>query len=228
MKVKDVMRRDAKAIWLTESLADAAKEMWENDCGALPIIKDGRKVVGMITDRDICMAAYTQGRRLEEIPVTSAMSTQVFCCGPEDDLSTAAVLMQDKQIRRLPVVDSGGNLIGMLTLNDLVLGAEGQELKRGRKKEIRYADVAHTLAAALGALHAHVGLPRGEQGGGGDVVVVDDRGLGPALEELRLRPDATAHRGRVLRARSRSLTGRGPDAGRAAPAARSVCRTRDR
>ena len=54
MKVKEVMTPNVKAIWLTESLADAAKLMWENDCGVLPIIKDGRKVIGMITDRDIC------------------------------------------------------------------------------------------------------------------------------------------------------------------------------
>jgi CBS domain-containing protein len=56
MKVKEIMTPNAKAIWLTESLADAAQLMWENDCGVLPIIKDGRKVIGMITDRDICMA----------------------------------------------------------------------------------------------------------------------------------------------------------------------------
>ena len=54
MKVKEVMTPNVKAIWLTESLADAAKLMWENDCGVLPIIKDSRKVIGMITDRDIC------------------------------------------------------------------------------------------------------------------------------------------------------------------------------
>ena len=55
MKVKDVMTPNAKAIWLTETVADAAKIMWENDCGVLPIVKD-RKVVGMITDRDICIS----------------------------------------------------------------------------------------------------------------------------------------------------------------------------
>jgi len=54
MKVKEVMTPNVKAIWLTESLADAAKLMCENDCGVLPIIKDSRKVIGMITDRDIC------------------------------------------------------------------------------------------------------------------------------------------------------------------------------
>ena len=62
MKVKEIMTPDAKAIWITQSLADAAKEMWENDCGALPIIKDGRKVVGMLTDRDICMSCWSQDR----------------------------------------------------------------------------------------------------------------------------------------------------------------------
>ena len=67
MKVKDVMTPDARACWITESLADAAKSMWENDCGILPVIKDGRKVVGLITDRDICMAAAINDRNASGI-----------------------------------------------------------------------------------------------------------------------------------------------------------------
>ena len=67
MKVKDVMTPDAKAISITESLADAAKEMWENDCGVVPIIKDGRKVVGMITDRDICMASAMRSKSVAHL-----------------------------------------------------------------------------------------------------------------------------------------------------------------
>ena len=74
MKVKDVMTPDTKAIWMTESLADAAKEMWENDCGVLPIIKDGRRVVGMITDRDICMATAMRDQSPSHISVEEVMS----------------------------------------------------------------------------------------------------------------------------------------------------------
>ena len=74
MKVKEVMTPNATAIWLTENLADAAKLMWDNDCGVLPIIKDGRKVVGMITDRDICMAMAMRDTNPSGVSVENVMS----------------------------------------------------------------------------------------------------------------------------------------------------------
>jgi CBS domain-containing protein len=85
MKVKEVMTPEAKAIWITESLADAAKEMWENDCGVLPIINDGRKVVGMITDRDICMASAMRDRNPSAISVEEVMNATVYAAESEED-----------------------------------------------------------------------------------------------------------------------------------------------
>ena len=63
MKVKEVMTEQPAAVWITDSLASAAISMWENDCGILPILKDDRKVVGLITDRDICMATAIRRSR---------------------------------------------------------------------------------------------------------------------------------------------------------------------
>lgn len=97
MKVKDVMTPDAKAIWITESLADAAKEMWENDCGVLPIIKDGRKVVGMITDRDICMAAAMRDRNPSNISVEEIMNATVYAAEPEEEVEQALQTMRRAQ-----------------------------------------------------------------------------------------------------------------------------------
>ena len=124
MKVKEVMTPNATAIWLTESLADAAKLMWENDCGALPIIKDGRKVIGMITDRDVCMAAAMKGRNPCAISVEEIMTRQVYAAKPEENIDQALQTMREHQVRRLPVINADGELEGILSINDIVLHAE--------------------------------------------------------------------------------------------------------
>ncbi|HEX6730553.1 MAG TPA: CBS domain-containing protein, partial [Pyrinomonadaceae bacterium] len=101
MKVKEIMTPNAKAIWLTESLADAAKLMWETDCGALPIINDGRKVIGMITDRDICMAVAMRDANPSHVSVEEVMTGQVYSVSPEDDIVQALQAMKEHKIRRL-------------------------------------------------------------------------------------------------------------------------------
>ena len=95
MKVKEVMTPDAKTIWITESLADAAKEMWENDCGILPIIKDGRKVIGMITDRDICMATAIRDRNPSSISVEEVMNATVYAVEADEEVEGRLVGIGD-------------------------------------------------------------------------------------------------------------------------------------
>lgn len=149
MKVKDVMTPDAKACWLTESLADAAKAMWEHDCGILPVIKDGRKVVGLITDRDICMATAMREHNPSGISVEEVMTGKVYAVGPDDDIQRALATMQEHRVRRLPVVDPVGELKGMLSLNDIVLKAKEPKGKPNDKKapQLAYADVVKTYKA---------------------------------------------------------------------------------
>jgi CBS domain-containing protein len=101
------------------SLNDAAQLMWSYDCGALPVLDDGR-VVGVVTDRDICMATYTQGKPPAELPIAGAMSHQVFSCAPDDSLAMALGLMSRHRVRRLPVVSADGALLGLLSLADIV------------------------------------------------------------------------------------------------------------
>lgn len=144
MKVKEVMTPAAKAIWITESLADAAKEMWEHDCGALPIIKDGRKVVGMITDRDICMATAMRDRKPSQISVEEIMNKCVYAAAPDEDVEHALQTMREHKIRRLPVLNPDGELDGILSMNDIVLNAKARD---GRKPPIDYADVVNTYQA---------------------------------------------------------------------------------
>jgi len=138
------MTPDAKAVWITESLANAAREMWENDCGALPVIKDGRKVVGMITDRDICMAGAMRNQSLSQISVEEIMNKRVFAAELDEHIDHALQTMREHQIRRLPVLDAEGELSGIVSMNDIVLHAKA---RNGKKPAIDYADVVKTYQA---------------------------------------------------------------------------------
>lgn len=145
MKVKELMTREPTTIWLTESLADAAKLMWEHDCGILPIIKDGKKVVGLITDRDICMATAMRQRNPAEISVGEVMTATMYAAAPEEDIEQALKTMREHKIRRLPVLNLQGELEGILSMNDIVLKAS--ESKGKRKPQVAYADVVKTYQA---------------------------------------------------------------------------------
>jgi CBS-domain-containing membrane protein len=120
LRVEEVMHRGAHCCRVTDSCGHAAQMMWQHDCGALPIVDDRREVVGVITDRDICMGAYTKGCSVWEIPVTAVSSLRVHSVSPEDSVDFAEELMQRHRIRRLVVLDRGRNLVGMLSLADLV------------------------------------------------------------------------------------------------------------
>lgn len=146
MKVKDVMTPNVKTIWLTDSLANAAKEMWDSDCGALPIIKGNRKVVGMITDRDICMAGAMRDRSLSCISVEEVMNRRVYAAEPEEDIAQALQTMRDHQIRRLPVLSLEGELEGILSMDDIIVKAKRGN---GKKPRIDYADIVETYQAIV-------------------------------------------------------------------------------
>lgn len=125
MNVKDIMSMSVQTCVPQDSLAAAARLLWEHDCGCLPVVDGDKRPKAMITDRDICMAAYTRGQPLAALRVADSMSTSVATCRQEDDLGTAARRMAKQQVRRLPVVDADGRLVGLLSLNDLV-GASGE------------------------------------------------------------------------------------------------------
>jgi CBS-domain-containing membrane protein len=144
MKVKELMTPDARAISLTETLSAAAQSMWQNDCGILPVTGDARKVVGLITDRDICMATAIRDRKPSEISVEEVMNVTVFSASPDDDINQALAIMGEHKIRRLPVVNEEGDLEGILSMNDIVLHAKKSN---GKKPPIDYAAVIKTYQA---------------------------------------------------------------------------------
>jgi CBS domain-containing protein len=148
MNVEQLMARNVGTCAPSAQLDAAARIMWEGDCGCVPVVEqpDGSaRVVGMITDRDICMAAYTQGHPLSSIRVESAMAKDVRSCRPTDSIATALKILQQNQLHRLPVVDQDGRLIGLLSLADVAREAEREH---GRaKKEVTDTRVAEVLEA---------------------------------------------------------------------------------
>ncbi len=128
MRIEHIMTKPVVTCRAEDDLDSAARLMWEHDVGALPVVSQDGKLCGMITDRDICMAAYTQGRALDTIPVRCAMATQVHAC-------VAERLMSEHQVHRVPIVDEDDAPIGLLSLNDIARSAKAGE-KAGAERAI--------------------------------------------------------------------------------------------
>jgi CBS domain-containing protein len=143
MQVRDIMTQPVVTCRSTDTLNAAARLMWERDCGAVPVTDDDGLLVGIVTDRDACMAAYTRGEPLGSVPVSVAMAKRVFSCHPDDSLEQAERLMGEKKIRRMPIVDDGGHPIGMLSLNDIARFAASAR-KTGK--------VEHAVVGTLAAI----------------------------------------------------------------------------
>lgn len=141
MKVQDVMNREPHAVRIVDRLDEAARIMWEQDCGFVPVVDGTNTLVGVVTDRDLCMASYMQAAPIASIPVVAVMAPEPVTCGPEDTLVTAMETLAQQQVHRLPVVDSQGVLLGVLSTNDVMQVAEAQP------KVVTAATALATLAA---------------------------------------------------------------------------------
>ena len=122
MQVEQIMTRRPVSCFAHESLHEAARIMWEHECGFVPVVDEAGHVVGVVTDRDACMGAYTQGRPLREILVTTSMSKNVYFCHPEEEIARALDVMRRHRVRRLVVIDNRERLVGVLSLGDAVIG----------------------------------------------------------------------------------------------------------
>ena len=138
MNVKDIMTRSLQTCTLHDNLATVAMRMWESDCGALPVKNHDGQVIGMITDRDICMAAATKHREISDVLVWETITGEIVTCHAEDDVSMALDTMAKRHVRRLPVVDDDGLVQGILSINDIILNAD---------HKVSEHDVVHTFKA---------------------------------------------------------------------------------
>jgi CBS domain-containing protein len=145
MRIEQLMSREVRVCLADDTLNHAAELMWNHNCGFLPVVRDeaSRRLAGVVTDRDVAMAAYTQGKPLSAIPVSVAMARSVTVCHPTDDVARADALMRLKQVHRLPVVDDDGRVVGVVSLEDIARGAQSETHDR---VGISSKDVAETLA----------------------------------------------------------------------------------
>lgn len=146
MNVREVMTKTVWTCRASEPMAAAARLMWEHDIGAVPVLDGKGKLVGIVTDRDLCMGAYFTGEPLTAVLVEHAMSKVVFRIDGAQTLEKAEELMRSKRIRRLPVVE-GEKLVGMITLGDLARAAQA-------RKAVTASEVNATLAAIVEPRHA--------------------------------------------------------------------------
>lgn len=124
MKVVDVMMGTPYFCNPESNLGLATELMWKGNCGFLPVVGVEGKVVGVVTDRDICIALGTRGRPSGEVVVSDVMSKKVFFCAPEDDVHSALAAMREGRVRRLPVVTKEGVLVGVISIDDVLLRSE--------------------------------------------------------------------------------------------------------
>jgi CBS domain-containing protein len=117
MKISKCMTRDVQVVTPEQTLRDAARMMAEIDAGVLPV-RDGDRLVGMITDRDIAIRAVAEGKS-PDTPVSEAMSREVLYCFDDQELEDVARNMADIKVRRLPVLNRDKRLIGIVSLGDL-------------------------------------------------------------------------------------------------------------
>jgi CBS domain-containing protein len=149
MRVSEVMCRPVSYCAPETGLTAAARLMGDNDCGVLPVVRNGR-IVGVVTDRDVCLAVAR--RPASETSVREVMTENVASCRAEDDVRDALSLMASRQVRRLPVVDDRGGVAGVLSMDDVVLRAEEPDPSR-RPPAISCREAAETLQRIYGSRH---------------------------------------------------------------------------
>ncbi|HXE93634.1 MAG TPA: CBS domain-containing protein, partial [Gaiellaceae bacterium] len=130
--IRDVMTSNPCTIDADRSVAYAAKMMLEEDVGLAPIVEDG-KLIGMLTDRDIATRVGAEGRDPDQVKVRDVASTQLFTIGPRQDLDEALRMMAKHQVRRLPVVEEDGRLVGVVAQADIA--REGNDTLTGQLVE---------------------------------------------------------------------------------------------
>lgn len=121
LKVGDVMSADVRCCAPDTPLKDVARVMRDEDCGAIPVTEraDGGKVIGIITDRDIALRAVAAGRNPLELGAASCMSTPVVTIRSDTGLADCCRLMEQKKVRRIPVVDETGRCVGIVSQADI-------------------------------------------------------------------------------------------------------------
>jgi CBS domain-containing protein len=153
MNIEQLMTTEVHVCQPDDTLNKAAQLMWEQDVGCVPIVDADFRLAGIVTDRDICMAAYIQGRALSDMRARDLCGRVLHSCRPTASVETAVSLMSTHQIRRIPITDDEHRLVGLLSIADVVRNGQDASSSRGN-------GLSRGLTRALAMIsHANRGEP---------------------------------------------------------------------
>ncbi len=141
MRVRDIMTKNVATASLDSTLEDVASMMKEDDTGAIPVVDDG-ELAGIVTDRDIVIRCIAEGKDPSDTTVEEILTEELHTIEPDADIDDAALIMSERQIRRLPVVEEG-ELVGVISLGDIAVnqgntdtaGETLQDISQGVKQD---------------------------------------------------------------------------------------------
>lgn len=122
MRARDIMTKNPEVCRRENTARDAARVMRDRDCGVVPIVDDGGRVVGIVTDRDLAIRGIAEGRS-PDTSLREVMTAVAACCGQDDDLRDVEQKMAELQVRRIPIVDAGGRCLGIISQADIARAA---------------------------------------------------------------------------------------------------------
>jgi CBS domain-containing protein len=159
MFVQDAMSANVRCCNSDSDLEYAARQMWESDCGAIPVVDDNEKPIGIITDRDITMASMLKHKALWELKASSVIADQnLVVCHVNDELEDCLKTMQENSIRRLPVINDMGFLTGILSMGDLIALTAEKTTKAKQSSSLWFGDVIGMLKG-VSAHHREPDMP---------------------------------------------------------------------
>jgi CBS domain-containing protein len=123
MKASELMTPSPSCASADDSIQDVARMMRDNDVGSVPIVDESGRVVGIVTDRDLAVRALAEGKATQ-LRVRDVMTASPSTCGPDDDVKDVQQTMSANQVRRVPVVDASGHVVGIIAQADLALAAD--------------------------------------------------------------------------------------------------------
>lgn len=147
--IAELMTKGAVTCSLTDTLDRAAQIMWDHDCDAVPVTDERGRTIGIVTDRDVSMAAYTQAKPLSQIPVSVAASRHLIAASADDSVERVAEMMQAHRVRRVPILSGDGKTVGIVGLGDLA-----RHVTTLRPRDVLGPDVIARTLATLSEPHA--------------------------------------------------------------------------
>lgn len=125
--VRDIMTTNVKVVNPQANLRDIAQIMKDENVGVVPVVDEERRLLGVITDRDLVVRALTQSRSPLEVRARDVMSTDIEAVTPDEEVRDVLDLMADRQVRRIPVVDRDDHLLGLVSISDIATRADFDE-----------------------------------------------------------------------------------------------------